>query len=141
MKNLVLNILAIGDVGNVIKTLSKFTKESSIHIINFPKDGAGVFTYDDDIELFESYKVSEQVKKINQIKDKYDLCLVMGTGERIAYLADLNYIAYYVGRDIDAPRFVKNSREAWNEEPLHRLNFIERYFYKLAFNSNLIFGS
>ena len=47
----------------------------------------------------------------------------------------LNYIAYYVGRDIDAPRFVKNSREAWNEEPLHRLNFIERYFYKLAFNN------
>jgi len=54
---LVLKILAIGDVGNYIKTLSKFTKKSKIHIINFPKDGAGVYTYDENYELFENYKV------------------------------------------------------------------------------------
>ena len=131
---MVLKILAIGDVGNYIKTLSKFTKKSKIHIINYPKDGAGVFTYDDNVELFDSYKVSEQVKKINSIKDQYDLCIIMGT-ERIAYLADLNYIAYYVGRDIDAPRFIKNSKEEWNDEPLHTLNFLERFFYKLAFKN------
>ena len=131
---MVLKILAIGDVGNYIKTLSKFTKKSKIHIINYPKDGAGVFTYDENVELFDSYKVSEQVKKINSIKDQYDLCIIMGT-ERIAYLADLNYIAYYVGRDIDAPRFIKNSKEEWNDEPLHTLNFLERFFYKLAFKN------
>ena len=51
----------------------------------------------------------DQVKKINSIKDDFDLCIVMGNGELIAYLCDLNYIAYYVGRDIDAPRFIKNS--------------------------------
>jgi glycosyltransferase involved in cell wall biosynthesis len=58
----------------------------------------------------------------------------MGTGERIAYLADLNYVSYYVGRDIDAPRFIKNSKESWYKEPLHRLNFFERRFYKKTFD-------
>lgn len=131
---MVLKILAIGDVGNYIKTLSKFTKKSKIHIINFPKDGAGIYTYDENYELFENYKVVDQVKKINQIKEDFDLAVVMGTGERIAYLADLNYVSYYVGRDIDAPRFIKNSKESWYKEPLHKLNFFERKFYKKTFD-------
>ena len=131
---MVLKVLCIGDVGNYVKTISNFTK-SKIHIINWPKDGAGVFTYDNSYELFDNYKVSDQVKKINSIKNNFDICLVMGTGERVAYLADLNYITYYVGRDIDAPRFIKNSREEWFTEPLHRLNFLERRFYKATFKS------
>ena len=131
---MVLEILCIGDVGNVIKTISKFSK-SNIHIINWPKADAGHFTYDDEYELFENYKVSDQVKKINSIKNKFDLCIVMGTVERIAYLCDLNYICYYVGRDIDAPRFIKNSSEPWFSEPLHKLNIFERNFYKKTFDS------
>ncbi len=132
---MVFNILVIVDVGNYFKTVSKYVKKSKIHIINFAKDGAGKFTYDENYELFENYKVVDQVKKINEIKKDYDLALVMGTGERIAYLADLNYISYYVGRDIDAPRFIKNSKEPWYKEPLHRLNFLERRFYKKTFDS------
>ena len=62
----------------------------------------------------------------------------MGAGERIAYLADLNYVSYYVGRDIDAPRFIKNSRESWYKEPLHRLNFFEREFYKKTFDFAIV---
>tara|TARA_B100001123_G_C15168563_1_gene970417 strand:+ start:56 stop:1249 length:1194 start_codon:yes stop_codon:yes gene_type:complete len=130
---LVLKILVIGDVANYFKTVSKYVKNSKIHIINFPKDGAGIFTYDENYDLFENEKVVDQVKKINEIKNDYDLAVVMGTGERIAYLADLNYVSFYVGRDIDAPRFVKNSRESWYNEPLHRLNFFERKFYKKTF--------
>ena len=129
-----LKILVIGDIGNYFKTISKYVKNSEIHIINFPKDGAGVFTYDEDYDLFENYKVIDQVKKINKIKNGFDLALVMGTGERIAYLADLNYISYYVGRDIDAPRFIKNSKESWYNEPLHKLNFFERRFYRKTFD-------
>ena len=110
---MVIKILAIGDIGNIIYTLSKYTKKSKIHLINFVKDGAGTYTYADNVELFDTYKVSEQVKKINEIKHNFDICITMGTGERIAYLADLNYVAFYVGRDIDAPRFVKNSKEEW----------------------------
>ena len=128
------SILAIGDVGNILATLRKFTK-TKIHIINSPKDDAGIFTYDDNYELFENYKVLDQVKKINGIKNNFDLCITMGIGERIAYLADLNYISFYVGRDIDAPRFIKNSREPWFNEPLHTLNFLERRFYRRAFDS------
>ena len=131
---MVLNILVIGDVGNYFQTVSKYVKKSKIHIINFPKDGAGKFTYDENYELFENYKVKDQVKKIDEIKRNYDLVLVMGTGERIGYLADLNYISYYVGRDIDAPRFIKNSKEPWFTEPLHKLNFLERRFYKKTFD-------
>ena len=131
---MVFNILVIADVGNYFKTVSKYVKNSKIHIINFPKDGAGIYTYDENYELFENYKVSDQVKKINQIKEDFDLAVVMGTGERIAYLADLNYVSYYVGRDIDAPRFIKNSKESWYKEPLHRLNFFERKFYKKTFD-------
>ena len=101
---MVLRILCIGDVGNIIKTISRFS-ESDIHIINWPKTDAGIYTYDDEYELFQNYKLVDQVKKINSIKDNFDLCIVMGVGERIAYLCDLNYITYYVGRDIDAPRF------------------------------------
>ena len=131
-------MLLIGDVGNYFQTVSKFVKKSKIHIINFPKDGAGIYTYDENYELFENYKVRDQVKKINEIKKNFDLALVMGTGERIAYLADLNYISYYVGRDIDAPRFIKNSKEPWYKEPLHKLNFLERRFYKKTFDFAII---
>ena len=131
---MVINVLAIGDIGNIISTLSKFTKKSKIHIINFPKDGAGVFTYDENVETFENYKVKDHVEKINSIKNNFDIAITMGTGERTAYLADLNYIPFYVGRDIDAPRFIKNSTEAWFDEPLHTLNFLERKFYWNSFN-------
>ena len=129
-----INVLAIGDTGNIISTMKKFTKNIEIHLINFPKDGAGSFTYD-DVETFENYKVKDQVEKINSIKNNFDIAITMGTGERIAYLADLNYITFYVGRDIDAPRFIKNSNEDWSDQPLHNLNFFERKFYWNTFNS------
>ena len=132
---MVIKVLAIGDICNLMVTISKYTKKSEIHLINFPKDGAGIFTYEDGVELFSSWKVSDQVKKINEIADKFDICITTGIGERIAYLADLNYVSYYVGRDIDAPRFVKNSKEEWFSTPLHRLNFFERMFYKAAFKN------
>ena len=135
---MVINVLAIGDVGNIISTLSKFTKKSKIHLINFHKDGAGIFTYNEDVETFENYKVKDHVEKINSIKNNFDIAITMGTGERIAYLADLNYIPFYVGRDIDAPRFEKNSSEDWSEEPLHKLNFLERRFYWNSFNSAIV---
>ena len=93
---MVINVLAIGDIGNIISTLSKFTKKSKIHIINFPKDGAGVFTYNENVETFENYKVKDHVEKINSIKNNFDIAITMGTGERTAYLADLNYIPFYV---------------------------------------------
>ena len=134
---MVLKILAIGDIGNIIHTISKYTK-AEIHIINFYKDGAGAYTYEKDVETFSNYKIKDHVKRVNEIADDYDVCLTMGTGERVAYLADLNYSTLYVGRDIDAPRFIRNSKEEWFNEPLHHLNFLERKFYKKTFD-NAIF--
>jgi glycosyltransferase involved in cell wall biosynthesis len=131
---MVVKVLAIGDVGNTIRTLRKFVKKSEIHLINYPKDGSAFFVNLDGVELFKTRKVSEQVKRINQIKDDFDICLTTAS-ERIAYLADLNYIAYYLGRDIDVPMFEKNSTESWQTEPLHKLNFFERKFYWNSFKN------
>src|SRR3989344_6487391 len=97
-----IKVLAIGDIGNILNTIRKYTKKSKIHIVNFYKDGAGVYTYADDIETFQTNKVADHVKRINEIKDSFDICITIGTGERIAYLSDLNYATFYVGRDIDA---------------------------------------
>jgi len=130
-----IKVLAIGDIGNILQTIRKYTKKSKIHIINFYKDGTGIYTYTDDVETFQTYKVTDHVKRINEIKDNFDICITMGTGERIAYLSDLNYATFYVGRDIDAPRFIKNSKEQWFNEPLHKLNMFERWFYKNAFKN------
>jgi hypothetical protein len=46
-----IKILVIGDVSNIFATLRKFTN-TQIHIINFPKDGPGIFTYSDNFKLF-----------------------------------------------------------------------------------------
>ena len=51
MKIMVINVLAIGDTANVMKSLSKITEKSKIHIVNFPKDGAGIFIHDDNVEI------------------------------------------------------------------------------------------
>jgi glycosyltransferase involved in cell wall biosynthesis len=127
-------VLAIGDVGNIVRTIQKYTKKSELYLINYPQDGSGVYTTPDGIELFKTRKVSDQVKKINEIKDNFDICLTTAS-ERIAYLADLNYVGYYWGRDIDVPMFKKNSTEEWQTEPLHKLNFFERRFYWNAFKN------
>ena len=104
-----IKVLAIGDVGNVIRTIQKYTKKSKIHLINYPRDGSAKFTNPENMESFKTWKVKEHVEKINKIKNDYDVCISMAT-ERTAYLADLNYISYYVGGDIESPRFKKNSR-------------------------------
>ena len=131
---MVIKVLAIGDVGSIVRTIRKYTKKSEIRLINYPQDGSGVFTAPDDVELFKTWKVQEHVKKINDIKDNFDICLTTAS-ERVAYLADLNYIAYYLGRDIDVPRFKKNSTEEWQDEPMFKLNFLERSFYWNAFKN------
>jgi len=131
---MVIRVLAIGDLGNIVRTLRKYTKKSKIHLINYPKDGMGEYYYYDDVETFENWKVIDNLKKINSIKNNFDICLTIGS-ERLPYLADINYIGYYLGRDIDVPKWKKNSAEQWQEEPLFTLNFFERRFYWNAFKN------
>ena len=131
-----IRVLAIGDTANNIAVLKKFVKKSKIHLINFPRKGAAVLTYVDDIEFFNSLKISKQVKKINGIKENFDICIVMSwAAARIAYLADLNYIMYFVGGDIMTPPFIKNAGYDYLNEPIRTLNFVERWFYRNVFES------
>jgi len=131
---MVIRVLAIGDLGNIVRTLRKYTKKSKIHLINYPKDGMGEYYYYDDVETFENWKVMSNLKKINSIKDNFDICLTIGS-ERLPYLADINYVGYYLGRDIDVPKWKKNSAEQWQTEPLFKLNLFERKFYWKAFKN------
>jgi len=133
---LVIKVLAIGDLSNNIVMFKKFTKHSQIHLINFSWEGPSkVMDIKDDVEFFNTDKIAEMVKKVNEIKDDFDICLAMSSsGLLVSYLADLNYIAYFVGHDIRSPTFVKNVKDPLStEEPLYHFNAIERWYYKKAY--------
>ena len=134
-----MKILAIGDTADNIRILQKFAKKSEIRLINFPRKQDGLKTQSEDVEFFDSLLISKQVKKIKEIKDDYDLCLVVSwAAARIAYLAGLNYIMFFVGGDITTPPFVKNPTLSYAKEPAFNLNIIERNFYKKIFNSAIL---
>jgi hypothetical protein len=63
-----IKVLVIGDAANYMNMVSKCVKKSKIHVINFPRAGASKLTYDDNVEYFESNRISKCVKKINEIK-------------------------------------------------------------------------
>lgn len=129
--------MVIGDTADNMFSLQKFAKKSQIHLINFPRKQAGLLTYSNkDIEFFDSLLISKQIEKIKQIKDNYDLCLVVSwAAGRIAYLAGLNYIMYFVGGDIVTPPFLKNPKVSYLKTPVSNLNFLERKFYKKVLDS------
>jgi len=126
-----LKILAIGDIASNIYLMKKFTKNIEIHLISFPKKGVEkITTSKDKIEYFDSLLISKQVEKIKKIKDQYDLCIALPwSGGRVAYLAGINYIMYFVGGDITNPPFSKENKN---------YNFFERRFYKKIFDNAVV---
>jgi len=133
-----MKILAIGDTADNIYTLQKFAKNFSIHLINFPRKQAALKTLSDEVEFFDSLLIHKQVKKIEEIKEDYDICLVMSwAGARVAYLAGINYIMYFVGGDIMTPPFLKNAKLSYAQEASTNLNFLERSFYKKVFDTSI----
>lgn len=130
-----IKILAIGDVANNAEMLRKHLKKSEIHIIHFPNKIYTQIFIGKDEEFFESENILKSVEKINSIKEKFDLCFVTSwAGARIAYLADLNYVIYFVGTDIEVPPFVKRSVNNLKIQTFNH-NFIERKFYRDVLNS------
>jgi len=129
--NLTLKILAIGDSTSNIYLMKKFGKNIDIHIIDFPRKGVDKLTTSkDQIEYFDSLLISQQVKKINAIKNNFDLCIATPwAGARIAYLAGINYIMYFVGNDITTPPFSKDNKN---------YNYFEKYFYKKILNRAIV---
>ena len=134
-----MKILAIGDIADDYYTLKKFTKRSEIHLIDFPKQGVAKTTnIPTGREYFDSILISKQVKKIKEIKDDYDLSIVLSwAAARVAYLAGINYMIYFVGGDIGNPPFVKNNIPIYSggKESIPHLNWIERNFYKKVFDT------
>lgn len=130
-----MKILAIGDSANNIFLLKKYCKNVDIHIIDFPRKGVTKFTTSkNDIEFFDSLLISKQVEKIRKIKNDYDLCIALPwAGARIAYLAGVNYVMYFVGSDIVVPPFKKKSKYEYLDYYEHNHNFFIRKFYKKIF--------
>jgi len=129
---LVIKVLAIGDLANNIAVLRKYVKKSEIFLVNFPWTGASTITDEKENVLFiDPNNVVEQLNKINELKDRFDVCLVMSpAGARLAYLADLNYIFYLVGNDIRTPPFIKNVKDPLaSDAAIYNYNFLERKFY------------
>lgn len=133
---MVIRILAIGDVANNSEVLRKYLKKCSVHIVHFPNKYSKIQVLGKNEEFFESLNIFESVRKINKIKDRFDLCFVTSwAGARIAFLADLNYIIIFVGTDIQAPPFLKKPES--NELMLSSLNhnILERMFYRKVLDS------
>ena len=131
-----LKVLGIGDLGDNIFILKKISKHK-IHLINFPRKQAELLTYSGEgLEFFDSILISKQVKKIKEIKNQFDLCIVMSwAGARVAYLSGLNFIFYFTGGDIVTPPFIKEPKPEYLKTPVFKFNFIERWFYRRVFNS------
>ena len=133
---MILRILAIGDTANNAYMLSQIVKKSQIDVINFPRIGGAKLSYTDNVRFFESHLISKQVEKINEIKSNYDLCFVSSwEGARVAFLANVNYVFFFVGGNIYEQPFIKNSRTTYLKEPIHKKNFFERWFLKEVLNS------
>ena len=131
-------VLAIGDLANNVSTIRKFTKTSEIHLVNFNWEGNSIVMDErEGIEFFPGNKIVDFINHIKKIKDKYDLCLAMSsTGLLVSYLANLNYIAYFVGHEIRSPPFIKNSKDPLStDEALYNFNFLERWFYRKAYEN------
>ena len=110
-----MRILAIGDSTDNNYTLKKFAKKSRVHLIDFPKkEYTQISNITSGREYFDSLLIAKQVKKIKEIKDNYDLCIVMSwAGARIAYLAGINYIMYFTGSDIGSSGYFFCKSHRW----------------------------
>ena len=129
-------ILAIGDTANIISSLRPMLKHTIIHIIDFANSKSNDIK--NNKEIFDSNSIIKNTKKINKIKNNFDLCLVTGwSAARIAYLADLNYIMYFVGTDIRAPLFEKNPKTPYNKNPLKQQSYFDRKFYRKILNNSI----
>ena len=131
-------VLAIGDLANNVSTIKKFTKTSEIHLVNFNwKGNSTVMDEREGIEFFRSNKIIDIIEYVNKIKKDFDICLATsGTGILVSYLADLNYIVYFVGHEIRSPPYIKNSKDPLStDETLYNFNFLERWFYRKAYEN------
>jgi len=132
LEKMAIHILAIGDTVNAFGILKKYVKKSQIKIIRTPgSQRDDIFVQSQNQEFFKSSNILGKIKRINSIKNDFDLCVVNSWGGAIiAYLCDLNYIMYFLGNDIRSPPFVKNPQVPRPTISKRNLNFIERKFYK-----------
>jgi hypothetical protein len=132
---MVIKILAMEESETLINDIGEYVKKSEFYQINIRTKQRDILINHKNIEFLDSENVFEQVKRINEIKEKFDLCLVSSwSTARLAYLCDLNYIIFFVGNDIRIPPFVKNAKPSYFTKPVNKLNFLERVFYKKILN-------
>ena len=132
---MVISVLGMEENVNSINDIRKFVKRTKIQQVNIPHKNNFLID-NDEIEFFKSLDVMEQLQKIKEMKNEIDICLVSSwSTARLAYMADLAYIIYFVGNDIRIPPFVKHSRPEYFEQPVTNLSFLQRRFYKNVFEN------
>ena len=136
---MVIQILGMEESESLIYDLGMFLKKSKIKHINLRTQQRDVLIDHQNIEFFKSDSILEQIKTVCKIKNEFDLCIVSSwKTARIAYLADLNYIIWFVGNDIRIPPFVRHSKPEYFDMPVNQLNFLERIFYKKILENALV---
>jgi len=136
---LTINVIAIEETDNLINDIGKFTKKSKIINVNLPGKSREEIGNRINLRYFNSEEIQKQVKELCQIKSKFDICIVSSwNAAKLAYLADLNYIMFFIGNDIRIPPFIKDSKPKYFENPVNRLNFFQRRFYKKVFENATI---
>jgi len=138
-----IKVLAIGDTANSFGVLKKYVQKSEIKIIRTPGEREDIFVQSKNEEFFKSRNFFGRIKKINSIKDNFDLCVVNSWGGALfAFLCDLNYIIYFVGNDIRVAPFIKNPRPSVDDSSAptkspDKFNFLERLFYRKVLDNAL----
>ncbi len=135
-----IRILAIGDTANTFGILKKYLIKSQIIIFRTPgRQRDDIFIQSQNEEFFKSSNTLERIKKINSVKNDFDLCIVNSWGGAvIAYLCDLNYVMYFLGNDIRSPPFIKNPQIPRPTLSKRNLNFLEMKFYKNVLENAIV---
>lgn len=115
-----LKILIVNDFASVGYNLKNYL-QMKVDIIYFHKDP--VISLVDNPQFFINDNLLTQVKQIKDLSNKYDLFICFGWfASAICYLADVNYIIYFVDAYID-PKY-----RIWKKMPFYKKIFFSELF-------------
>ena len=127
---LTIRILAIEGTNKLVKDIGKFTKKSKIINLDITKKSIGENDEKDDFIYFHSKNIQNQIVELNRIANEFDICIVSSwNAAKLAYLAGLKYIMFFIGNDVRISPFIKNSKPKYLTDSINKLNLFQRKFY------------
>lgn len=131
-----INVVAIEETENLLNDIGKFTKNVKIENLNIPEKSRDEINGRKNLRYFLSKDVKKQVKELERLREDFDVCIVSSwNAAKLAYLADLHFIMFFIGNDIRIPPFIKNSKPKYFLNSVNKLNFFQRLFFKKVFEN------